>query len=320
MTCSATVDRRCTLADNLPISFRRITPDDKPRVLEICAGIWDGHDYVPSVLDAWLAADDADLIGVLAADELVGFGHCVWMSPTYAWFEGLRIDNVWRNRGMARALHEHMLEWAYGAGATRVGLSVYLDNQASLRIVESHAFERVAGFVVLETRAEGAPHVERAAHAQARAAVDVVRVSSVAAAAYIARSAFLARSHGFFPRNWRFYPYALGPKRPLAHMTHLLGIWRGDRLAALACIGAGEAAPTALALNFLDGSPEDMTILARHVLSLAGSAPVEAMAPAADSGGNPLPAVLSGLGFTPRNDFATDVFVYERPVAALSSE
>ena len=150
MTCSATADRRCTLTDSLPpISFRRVTSDDKPRVLEICAGIWDGHDYVPSVLDAWLAADDADLIGVLTDDALVGFGHCVWMSPTYAWFEGLRIDSAWRNRGVARALHERMLEWAYGAGATRVGLSVYLDNQPSLRIVESHAFERVARFVVV---------------------------------------------------------------------------------------------------------------------------------------------------------------------------
>jgi hypothetical protein len=97
-------------------------------------------------------------------------------------------------------------------------------------------------------------------------------------------------------------------------------------LAALACIGAGEAAPAALALNFLDGSPADMTTLARHVLSLAGGAPVEAMAPAeaiapaGDSRGNPLLEVLSDLGFAPWNDFATDVFVYERPVAAVSSE
>ena len=302
------------MADSLPISFRRVTSDDKPRILEICAGIWDGHDYVPFVLDAWLAADDADLIGVLAGDALVGFGHCVWMSPTYAWFEGLRIDSAWRNRGIARALHERMLEWAYGAGATRVGLSVYLDNQASLRIVESHDFVRAAGFVVLEAHAEGAPH------AQARAAEHVLLVSRAEAAAYIDRSAFLERSHGFLPRNWRFYPYALGPERPLAQMTHLLGIRRGDRLAALACIGAGEASPTALALNFLDGSPEDVATLARQVLSLADGATVEAMAPAGDSHGNPLLEVLSGLGFSPWNDFATDVFVYERPAGTFSSK
>jgi len=306
------------LADSLPISFRRVTSDDKPRVLEICAGVWDGQDYVPSVLDQWLAAEDADLLGVLAGDELVGFGHCVWMSATYAWFEGLRIDSAWRNRGIARALHEQMLEWAGEAGATRVGLSVYLDNQPSLRIVESHGFERSAGFVVLEARAEGAPHAERAAHAQARTTEDVVRVPAAEATAYIDRSAFLERSHGFFPRNWRFYPYALGPERPLAQMTHLLGIRRGDRLAALACIGSGEAAPAALALNFLDGSPEDMAILARHVLSLAGGATVEAMVPVDDSHSNPPLEVLSGLGFSPWNDFATDVFVYERPAAALS--
>jgi GNAT superfamily N-acetyltransferase len=311
-------------ADSLPISFRRVTPDDKPRVLEICAGVWDGQDYVPSVLDQWLAADDADLIGVLAADErltseLVGFGHCVWMSPTYAWFEGLRIDSAWRNRGIAKALHEHMLEWAYGAGATRVGLSVYLGNLASLRIVESHGFERSAGFVALETRAEGAPQAERAphagceGHAQARVAEDVVQVSLAEAAAYIDRSVFMERSRGFLPRNWRFYPYALGPERPLAQMTHLLGIRRCGHLAALACIGAGETSSDAVALNILDGSPEDMAMLARHVLSLAGGATVEAMAPASDSASNPTLEVLSSLGFAAWNDFATDAFVYERP-------
>jgi hypothetical protein len=98
-------------------------------------------------------------------------------------------------------------------------------------------------------------------------------------------------------------------------MTQLLGKRRGDQLMALACIGAGEATPTAFALNFLDGSEEDMATLARHVLSLAGGATVEAMAPAGDSRSNPPLEVLSGLGFSPWNDFATDVFVSERPVA-----
>jgi len=98
-------------------------------------------------------------------------------------------------------------------------------------------------------------------------------------------------------------------------MTHLLGIRRGDRLAALACVGAGEGSPTALALNYLDGSVDDMGTLARHVLSLAGGATVEAMTPVDDTRSNPPLEVLSGLGFSPWNDFATDVFVYERPVA-----
>ena len=302
------------MADSLPISFRRVTPDDKQCVLEICAGVWDGQDYVPSVLDQWLAADDADLIGILAGGELVGFGHCVWMSPTYAWFEGLRVDGAWRNRGIATALHEQMLEWAGEAGATRVGLSVYLDNQASLRIVESHGFERSAGFVVMEAHAEGPQH------AQARSAEDVVLAPRAEAAAYIDRSVFLERSRGFFPRNWRFYPYALGSERVLVQMRHLLGIRRGGRLAALACVGTGEASPAALALNFLDGSPEDLTALARHVLDLAGGATVEAMAPAGDSRGNPPLEALANLGFSAWNAFAPDVFVYERPVGALSPD
>ena len=42
------------------------------------------------------------------------------------------------------------------------------------------------------------------------------------------------------------------------------------------------------------------------------------MAPAADSNSNSLLEVLSGLGFAPWNDFATDVFVYERPATGRS--
>jgi hypothetical protein len=55
-----------------------------------------------------------------------------------------------------------------------------------------------------------------------------------------------------------------------------------------------------------------MAILTRHVLSQAGGATVEAMAPASDSASNPTLEVLSSLGFAAWNDFATDAFVYER--------
>ena len=40
----------------MEITFRRLTVADKPHVLEISAGVWGGEDYIPAVINAWLAA------------------------------------------------------------------------------------------------------------------------------------------------------------------------------------------------------------------------------------------------------------------------
>ncbi len=285
------------------ITFRPATLADKPRILEIAAQVWEGHDYIPAVIDEWLAATTAELVAAWLGGELVGFARYDRLFPSYAWFEGLRSDPAWRNRGIGRALTRHLLARAQGQGARRVGLSTYMDNLASRHIIESYGLAPVASFIYCEAEAP----------VQAQSSSRAVGVDPAEALAFIGRSRFLEFGRGFFPHGWRFYPYALDPQLALGQMRHLLGVHRAGQLAALLCIGRPTHGPDTFSIDFLDGEPDAMVELARHAFHLAGSAShIEAMVPGDAESVAPALAVLRDLGLSVWNDGQADVFVYER--------
>ncbi len=291
----------------MDISFRLATPADRPRILKIAAQVWEGDDYVPDVIDDWLAPGSAALVVACVGGVLVAFGRYDRLLPDYVWLEGLRTDAAWQGRGIAKAVTAHMLERGQADGVVRIGLSTYLDNLASQRVVESYGFRRTADFVYLEARAD-AP-----ARGHAQPSARVVAVSPGEAAAFIAGSASLALGGGFLPQGWRFHPFARSPETALAAMAHLLGIRRDGQLAALLCLGQPAHGPQVVSIGFLEGAPDAMRELARHALHLAAAARyVEALAPRQDETAAPALAVLQQLGFIVWNDGAADVLVYER--------
>ena len=296
-------------SDELPIRFARVTGADRPRILEISAGVWDGEDYVPAVLDEWLADADGELMGAWAADQLVAFAHLLRLTPAYAWFEGLRIDSAWRNKGIGRAFTRRMVHLAGELGMQRIGLSVHLDNTISRHVVKSEGFAAVTSFVYTELPPSGSRHGD------ALAVSEVRPVSIAEAVAYIAWSRPLTLGRGFLPRGWRFHPFADRPELALRRMTRILGLERNGRLVGMACTGQGEAGPGAVAINFLDGDDDTMRVLARHLLHLSGGAAFEAMVPATESEPHRELAVLSDLGFKTWFDGQPDVFVNEREVS-----
>ncbi len=290
----------------MKLTFRPAAAADKPRILAIAAQVWEGEDYVPDVVDEWLAPGTAELIAACAGDELVGFARYDRPFRDYAWFEGLRIDPAWQGRGIAVALMRTMLERARQEGMRRVGASTYLDNLASQHIMEAQGFARVASFVYCEAGPE------ELAHAAATPSDSVISVPPDEALAFIRRSRFLEVARGFFPHGWRFYPFALGPEVVLGRMRYLFGVRRRGKLAALLCAGEPAHGPRTFSIDYLDGDPDVMPTLARHALHLAGPGTyAEAMAPRWGDDAMPALAVLRGLGLNVWNDGREDVFVYE---------
>ena len=49
------------------ITLRKATASDKPRIVEISSQIWEGEDYVPDVLDDWLADPSGEVIVTMLA-------------------------------------------------------------------------------------------------------------------------------------------------------------------------------------------------------------------------------------------------------------
>ncbi len=182
------------------ITFRPATLADKPRILEIAAQVWEGHDYIPAVIDEWLAATTAELVAAWLGGELVGFARCDRLFPSYAWFEGLRSDPAWRNRGIGRALTRHLLARAQGQGARRVGLSTYMDNLASRHIIESYGLAPVASFIYCEAEAP----------VQAQPSSRAVGVEPAEALAFIGRSRFLEIAPRLLPARLAVLPVCSG--------------------------------------------------------------------------------------------------------------
>jgi GNAT superfamily N-acetyltransferase len=291
----------------LDVTFRPATPADKPAILAIAAQVWEGDDYVPDVIDDWLAEPDADLVAACVGDQLVAFARYDRVLPRHAWFEGLRTDPAWQNRGLGKAMTAHLLERARADGMARVGLSTYFDNLASQRVTESHGFSRVAGFVYCEA-GQDSP-----ARAAAAVCEEIEVISRNEAAAFILHSLFMAAAQSFLPHSWRFYPFTRAPQVALSRMARVFGIRRNGALAALLCMGAATHGPDAASIDFLDGDPALLPRLARHALHLAGSARhVESMMPCWNGVSAPAVAVLRELGFTVWNEGQEDVYIYER--------
>ncbi len=77
---------------------------DRRRVEEICAGVWDGHDYIPDVFDDWLSDPAADFQAAERDGFVVGVQRLRRIGPHLAWYEGLRVAAEARRQGVAREM------------------------------------------------------------------------------------------------------------------------------------------------------------------------------------------------------------------------
>jgi ribosomal protein S18 acetylase RimI-like enzyme len=284
---------------------------DRERILAISAQIWDGYDYVPHVLDEWLAGTRGELLVAEIDGQVAAFSYLTWLADGHAWLQGIRADTAMRGRGAAKALTERSIARAWVAGARRIGLSTYVDNQASMHIAESFGFRRVASFVYLEGEPAGRDEMKD---------VDVEPLSAKTAADIVGTSDFLAAAGGRFPWEWKFLEFAWSPETALAWTPYRIGLRRDGRVVAALCASPGAGTSDASFLSFLDGTPEDIAILFRHAQAELGSAKWEAMVPKA---GDRVAAALLALreaGLRSWSEYEEDVFVYELGPATTTKE
>ncbi len=285
---------------------------DRERILAISSQIWDGYDYVPTVLDEWLAGTQGELLVAVLDGTVAAFSYRTWLADHHAWLQGIRTDTALRGRGSGKALTAHSLERAWADGARRVGLSTYIDNQASMHIVESFGFRRVASFVYLE----GDLSVDSQPND-----VPAENLTPDEAAAFIAQSDSLAVANGRFPSGWKFLAFDWSPETALAWAPYRIGIRRDGRLTSALCASRSSAGadcatprPSDLdvgVLSFLDGEPEDLRALLRRASNDLGVSAWEAMIPRiGDRQARALEA-LRDSGLRPWSEYAEDVFAYE---------
>lgn len=121
-------------------------PSDRADLIEISRGIWEGHDYLPMIVDRWIGEDwffVCEYQGkVIACLKLSIFPDNV------LWFEGLRVHRRYQGKGIAKLMNRELMAFAASLATRNPALSfefcTYYKN------VESLAITRKMGFVVQE--------------------------------------------------------------------------------------------------------------------------------------------------------------------------
>jgi GNAT superfamily N-acetyltransferase len=265
------------------------------------------------VIDDWLRMRDSEVAVAELNGVVIAFARTATLAPGYVWLEGIRTDTAAQGHGAGRALTEYFVENAARDGAQRIGLSTYVDNLASIHIVEQYHFERQASFVLAEAM------LDSPARSYAALSPAVLAVPFDEARARIVGSAPISVGSGFMPQGWKFWPVTRAGVTAWPPFDKAFGL-RGDdgSLRALTVVchpdhGAGE-----VSIDFADGTPEDLETLVKHVLATyAGAKCIQAMIPASQTVHTPLLESLTALEFDVWRHGDPDLFVYERQVEAL---
>ena len=133
---------------------RLARPSDREDLIEVSRGIWDGHDYLPGIVDRWIAEDWFFVCEyqrrVIACLKLSLFPDNV------LWFEGLRVHRKYQGKGIAKLMNRQLFRFASGLKATNPKLSyefcTYYRNVESLAITRKMGSQEVEGFYNMERR------------------------------------------------------------------------------------------------------------------------------------------------------------------------
>lgn len=128
------------------MQFRRAEAQDKARILEICEQIWEGHDYLPKIIDHWLIDRQGEFTVMVEEGQVMAVGKMTLVEPKVGWLEGLRVAPEARSRGLAKKMTKYYLEKGLAQGLDQLRLCIYFDNQPSLRLARIFGFKCIADF------------------------------------------------------------------------------------------------------------------------------------------------------------------------------
>jgi len=271
----------------------------------ISGQIWDGEDYVPELLDDWFADREGELVVATLDDQVIAFAHRTWLCPGIAWFEGIRTDPASQGCGAGKAITEYLIRAARDAGATHIELSTYIDNEASIHIIESYGFQLVGTFSYMERPNELEPpeSVEES--------LGIRSISEQETIEFVVHSEFLSLARRRFPRGWRFFPFDLDYCEAVARIECRLGFWAGDELKAVMCIRQSPDHEGRITINFLDGEPAAMCALLNHALASYEGKTMQIMVPIHQGRHATVLPLLRRSEFRSWSESEADVFVYE---------
>lgn len=229
------------------VAVREARREDKNAILGISRRIWEGEDYVPSVLDRWLA--EGGLIVAELSGEVVGFAKTTELAPGELWLEGLRVHPAHQGKGIAKALARAQLDQALARNPQVIRLATVEANEASLHIARELGFQEIARFFYLEAevkRPSSTPVVQKPPPERAWE--------------FLCTSQALQEGRGLIGIGWRFRTASPALLEELAAKEALFSV--GLPPQGLLILVPDPYTPAAIAaLAFLDGEEAALEVL-----------------------------------------------------------
>lgn len=239
--------------------IRRATPQDVPEILQISAGIWDGDDYIPTVLNGWMADPTGELVVADVGGRVAAFAKMTLLTPHDGWLEGLRGSPEFKGLGCAQQITAHFIARAHAMGLRSLRLSTYQHNYESRHIIEKYGFREIARFVAMGR--DVGPNVQCGA---GRVSPDETR----AVWTLISDGEWLRKAHGFYADAWTFIPV---DQAVLGRLIDEGKVWRLPS-GALAAYLPDPHSSADYEFAMLYGRPDDIEGLVQHGQWLAAAA------------------------------------------------
>ncbi len=229
------------------VSVRPATWADRQRILAISQRIWEGEDYVPFVLDRWLA--EGGLVVAELCGEVVGFAKTTELAPGELWLEGLRVHPDHQGKGVAKALARAQLDLALAQRPQVIRLATVEANDASIHIARELGFREVARFLYLEADVRRPENTLTPQKPDPKEAWEFLRASQA-----------LQEGRGLIGLGWRFCTLSPELLAELADKEALFSV--GAPPQGLLILVPDPYTPAAIAaLAFLDGEEGALEML-----------------------------------------------------------
>lgn len=128
------------------LELRPAKAEDKEAILAFCQQTFAWGDYIHYVYDEWLADPASDMTVATVDGVPVALSRVRYLSPTEAWFEGLRVDPAHRRHGLGKAIAEYNQARTIARGVKVGRAFISGSNTASQTLSAGMGFVQVAQY------------------------------------------------------------------------------------------------------------------------------------------------------------------------------
>ncbi len=240
--------------------------DDIEAIAKFTTDTFEWGDYIVEELPGWLANPDGlVMVAVDDQDTAIAMGRGLMLSPTEMWFQGARVSESWRRRGIASAIGMALVDWAKQRNARVARLITEGWNTPAQRQVETIGFSErgtwlVAGREISDT--EPATPSNGGQRAKAHRKLEPAHSSEAIPAWVSWKSGPLASpSRGLHTHYWKWAQLNVADLEAAAKEGAL---WASQTGWALA-----RRYEDRLAVGWLDCGPDDADDMIRSLVDLA---------------------------------------------------